>query len=266
MTTRPPKLPNNVALDGPAPPTRRAATDTPRQDILWQNRDAHDSRSPMSRRTPATAPHLPRCARGRRWEHHGASGSSNSAHVGGWSWCCSRWSHQGLLFGTVPSNASGMAAKVCVRPPSLPDGPADAAILVHGRRDVTPANIARARRSSPPGSVRQWRTVTNKFLGLFKRRASLVSKAWLRIGRADRSHSGSYSAAAPDPAPWPQGDAVTTGVDTQTPEGRRRCIHRLRRTAGSQRPQGGSGAGRQIAHRSGTARTSSPTTLCTAGR
>lgn len=115
-----------------------------------------------------------------------------------------------LLWLNIPSNASGMAAKSVCSAAFVAGRPADAAILME--QDVTPASPALKLISTEINEAEH--TVTSKFLGLFKRQASLVSKRGCVLDEPADPTAVPYSAAAPDPAPWPQGDAVTTGVDT----------------------------------------------------
>lgn len=120
-----------------------------------------------------------------------------------------------LLWLHIPSNASGMAAKSVCSATFVAGRPADAQTLME--QDVLPASPALKFISTEINESEH--TATSKFLGLFKRQASLVSKRGCVLDEPADPTAVPYTAAAPDPAPWPQGDAVTTevpaGVDTK---------------------------------------------------
>ena len=129
----------------------------------------------------------------------------------------------------------GMAAKSVCSAASLPDGP-QTPRPSWSRTSHQPAPALKLISTEINEAEH---TVTSKFLGLFKRQASLVSKR------------GCVLTSRPIPQRFPtaprhrirhRGRRATPNYDYrrrhyQTPEGRRRCIHRLRRTAGSQRPR-----------------------------
>ncbi len=118
-----------------------------------------------------------------------------------------------LLWLNIPSNASGMAAKSVCSAAFVAGRPADAATLME--QDVTPASPALKLISTQINESEY--TVTSKFLGLFKRQASLVSKRGCVLDEPADPTAVPYTPAAPDPAEWPAGDAVSgdpsAGVD-----------------------------------------------------
>jgi CubicO group peptidase (beta-lactamase class C family) len=115
-----------------------------------------------------------------------------------------------LLWLNIPSNASGMAAKSVCSAAFVAGRPADAATLME--QDVVPASPALTLISTEINEAEH--TVTSKFLGLFKRQASLVSKRGCVLDEPADPTAQPYTPAALDPAEWPEGDAATTGVDT----------------------------------------------------
>ena len=171
---------------------------------------------------------------------------ANSAHVGGAGRGVVRGGHRGSVVAEHSVQRLGHGGKECCSAAFVAGRPADADPHGAGRHPASPALKLISTEINEAEH-----TVTSKFLGLFKRQASLVSKRGCVLDEPADPTAVPYSAAAPDPAPWPQGDAVTTGVDTA----KLRRSSTMRSSAPANRwkptPAGGSGAGRQIAHRSG---------------
>lgn len=109
-----------------------------------------------------------------------------------------------LLWFHIPSNAAGMAAKAVCSAKFVAGRDADAATLME--QDVLPASVAFKLISTEINDQEHY--VTGKFLGMFTRQASLVSKRGCVLDLPADPTAAPYSPAPADPAPWPAGDAA----------------------------------------------------------
>lgn len=119
-----------------------------------------------------------------------------------------------LAYFNIPGNAAGMAAKSVCSAAFVAGRSPDAATLME--QDVLPASSALAFISTDVDTDQ--RSVTAQFLGMFDRRASLVTDRGCVLGADPDPASSSFEPAAPAPEQWPDGDAVVAeppaGVDT----------------------------------------------------
>lgn len=110
-----------------------------------------------------------------------------------------------LWYLQIPTTAAGMAAKAVCSATFVAGRPAEVDKLMD--QDVTPASPALFGLVATSINTDE-HYVTGKFLGLFKRQASLVSKRGCVLDAPADPTAVPYQAAPADPAPWPQGDAA----------------------------------------------------------
>ena len=109
-----------------------------------------------------------------------------------------------LLWFHIPSNAAGMAAKAVCSARFVAGREADASTLMD--QDVLPASPAFKLISTQINTDEYY--VTAKFLGMFKRQASLTSKRGCVLDLPADPTARPYTPAPGDPAVWPDGDAA----------------------------------------------------------
>ncbi len=122
-----------------------------------------------------------------------------------------------LMWFHIPQNASGMAAQTVCAAKFVAGRDQSAEELM--QQDVLPASGVLKAISTTIDEPNH--SVSSTFLGLFKRQASLQPGRGCVLDTAPDPAAQPYTPAAPNPAPWPQGDAplaptdlVAAGVDS----------------------------------------------------
>lgn len=119
-----------------------------------------------------------------------------------------------LWYLQIPTTAPGMAAKAVCSATFVAGRPAEADVLMEA--DVEPASPALFGLVSTSINTDE-HYVTGKFLGMFKRQASLVTDRGCVLDAPADPTAVPYQAAPADPAAWPQGDAALP--ESQWPAG-----------------------------------------------
>ena len=119
-----------------------------------------------------------------------------------------------LWYLQIPTTAAGLAAKSVCSAAFVAGRPAEVDTLME--QDVIPASPLLFGLTSTQMNTQE-HYVTGKFLGMFKRQASLVSQRGCVLDEPADPTAVPYTAAAPDPAVWPTGDAVAP--DSEWPAG-----------------------------------------------
>ncbi len=110
-----------------------------------------------------------------------------------------------LWYLKIPTTGAAMAAKAVCSATFVAGRPAEVDTLME--QDVTPASPALFGLVSTEINTEE-HYVTGKFLGMFKRQASLTTDRGCVLGAPADPTAVPYQAAPPDPAAWPAGDAA----------------------------------------------------------
>ncbi len=118
-----------------------------------------------------------------------------------------------LWYLEIPSSAAGVTAKTVCSTAFVAGRPADVDTLME--QDVLPASPFLSLTSAQINTEEHY--VTGKFLGVFSKRASLVSKRGCVLDAEPDPTAVPYTAPAANPAAWPEGDAAVP--EAQWPAG-----------------------------------------------